>query len=395
MNARASESSDLAPGLRHLRILGSRGIPANHGGFETFAEKLSLYLLQRGWKVTVYCQEEGHGPVVEDRWNGVHRVRIPSGPDTALSTIVFDWKCVRHAARSPGLCLTLGYNTAVFTWFLKRAGIRNLINMDGIEYRREKWGQLARLWFRFNERAACRLADHMLADHPAIKKHLTRIAPAEGITVLPYGADALPAQPVAPLAALGLEPGRYLTVVARPEPENSILEIVQGFSARPRGVQLAVLGRYDEANRYHRAIKSAASDEVRFLGAIYDTAVVGALRYHCLAYLHGHQVGGTNPSLVEAMAAGNAVIAHDNQFNRWVAGEVARYFTSAGHLAEMLDGLLANRDGVERMRAASRARFSVEFDWRAVSANYEELLLAYDSSDDLSRAEEAGVVVTD
>src|ERR1700712_642637 len=137
--------------MKRLRILGTRGVPANHGGFETLAEQLSLYLVKRGWIVTVYCQVEGKGPMHEDVWNGVHRVHIPSGRDTAMNTIVFDWKATRHAASTMGTCLTLGYNTAIFTALLKRAGLRNLINMDGIEYTRAKWGMLARLWFRVNE----------------------------------------------------------------------------------------------------------------------------------------------------------------------------------------------------------------------------------------------------
>ena len=150
--------------------------------------------------------------------------------------------------------------------------------------------------------------------------------------------------------------------------------MVEGFSRRARGVKLAVLGNYADDNAYHRAVKAAASDEVLFLGAIYDKAVVQALRFHSLAYVHGHQVGGTNPSLVEALGAGNAVIAHDNRFNRWVAGEGACYFDGADALSTLLDELLSDAVRVEALGQAAMARFRSAFTWQQVLAEYEQLL---------------------
>ncbi|MGQ0501814.1 MAG: DUF1972 domain-containing protein [Panacagrimonas sp.] len=121
------------PARMHLRILGIRGLPASHGGFETFAEKLAIFLRDRGWDVTVYCQETGSGPVVEDRWEGIRRVRMPIAGKGSATTVLFDWKSTLHAAREPGLALTLGYNTAIFCSVLRLCGVTNLINMDGIE----------------------------------------------------------------------------------------------------------------------------------------------------------------------------------------------------------------------------------------------------------------------
>ncbi|MFY7941357.1 MAG: DUF1972 domain-containing protein, partial [Burkholderiaceae bacterium] len=334
-----------------LRILGTRGVPAAHGGFETFAEYLSLYLVQRGWRVVVYCQQDGSGPVFEDSWQGVERVHIPVPHGGPKGTIVFDWHATLHAARHQDLCLTLGYNTAVFCALLRLKGIPNVINMDGIEWSRAKWGPVAKLWFWLNDWAGCWLGNHLVADHPQIKVHLSSRVRATKITTIPYGADAVTSAPTEALERLGLVAGKFLTVVARPEPENSLLEIVQGFSKKPRGIQLAVLGNYSQANAYHRDVMAAASDEVRFLGAIYDKTVVQALRFHSLAYVHGHQVGGTNPSLVEALGAGNAVLAHDNRFNRWVAGEAALYFEGAAQFDERLDALIGDHDTLGHMRS--------------------------------------------
>lgn len=360
-----------------LRILGTRGLPAAHGGFETFAERLALHLVARGWRVIVYGQEEGAGPLIEDIWQGVERVRIPVRGSGAKSTIVFDWLATRHAARHGDLCLTLGYNTAVFCALLRLRGVPNLINMDGIEWSRAKWGPLAKTWFWLNDWAGCWLGDHLVADHPQIKAHLATRVRADKISTIAYGAERIDSAPEAPVRALGLEPGRYLTLIARPEPENSILEVVQGFSRKPRGVKLAVLGHYTNDSAYHRAVRAAASDEVLFPGAIYDQAVVRPLRFHSLAYVHGHRVGGTNPSLVEALGAGNAVLAHDNRFNRWVAGDGARYFDGADAFDAVLAGMLADPAALPAMRVAARARFQQAFTWPQVLADYERLLTEF------------------
>ena len=357
-----------------LRILGTRGVPAAHGGFETFAEYLALHLVARGWRVVVYCQDDGVGPVFEDTWQGVERVHIPVAQTGPKGTIVFDWQATVHAARHKDLCLTLGYNTAVFCALLRLKGIPNLINMDGIEWSRMKWGPVAKLWFWLNDWAGCWLGNHLVADHPEIKAHLSIRVRSDKITTIAYGAAAVQHASTEPVRALGLVPGTFMTVVARPEPENSLLEIVSGFSAKPRGLQLVVLGNYKDNNAYHRAVKAAASSEVKFVGAIYDKAIVQALRFHSAAYVHGHQVGGTNPSLVEALGAGNAVIAHDNRFNRWVAGTGAMYFNGADGFAACLDKLQANKSSLGAMQLASVARFREAFTWQHILNQYETLL---------------------
>ena len=360
-----------------IRILGIRGVPAAHGGFETFAEYLSLYLVDKGWRVIVYCQEDGDGEVFQDTWRGVERIRIPVEKEGPLGTIVFDWKTVVHAAKHQDLCLTLGYNTAVFCALLRAKGVTNVINMDGIEWARAKWSRPAKAWFWLNERAGCWLGDHLVADHPEIKNHLsTRVSP-DKITTIAYGAEHLTDVSDAPARKLGLEPGRFLSLVARPEPENSILEVVSGFSAKRRGFQLAVLGNYSDSNPYHAKVRAAASDEVRFLGAIYDKPIINSIRFHSMAYVHGHQVGGTNPSLVEALGAGNAILAHDNRFNRWVAGSGARYFSDAQAFSQVLDDIQADPSCLERMRASSTLRFKSGLTWGQILGEYEQLLDQY------------------
>jgi len=360
-----------------VRILGIRGLPAAHGGFETFAEHLALHLVAHGWRVVVYCQEDGRGATTRDEWCGVERVHIHAAAPGTRGTVQFDWRSIRDAAQHRDLCLTLGYNTALFCTWLRLHGVPNVINMDGIEWSRAKWGPFAKAWLWLNERAGCWLGNHLIADHPQIAEHLATRARANKITMIPYGAVPVDEAPHDALPGLGLEAGRYLTLIARPEPENSVLEVVQGFSRARRGVQLAVLGRYDPAVPYHAAVLQAAGPEVRFLGALYDAPLVRALRFHSLAYVHGHQVGGTNPSLVEALGAGNAVLAHDNRFNRWVAGMAAQYFNDASGFDQLLARWLHDRETQHEMRLASRAQHSQAFTWEQVLERYEALLLQY------------------
>ena len=302
-------------------ILGTRGIPARHGGFETFAEDLAIFLTARGHRVTVYCQSEVKSQIHEDEWNNVRRIHIYGRPG-ALGTIWFDLAAVRNSLDRPGVLLTLGYNTAVFSVLYALLNRTSLMNMDGLEWKREKWSRWQRMWLRFNEYAGAKLSTHLIADHPAIGRHLEHLVPTSKITVIPYGAEVIEADALSSetiLTNLGLTSTKYALVIARPEPENSLLEIIQGFSARRRDVKLVVLGNLQPmGNRYHAEVIKAAGPEVIFPGAIYSKPLVAALRSHALLYLHGHRVGGTNPSLVEALAAGNAIIAHDNEFTRWV-----------------------------------------------------------------------------
>ncbi len=368
--------------VKHLRILGTRGVPAQHGGFETFAQECAVYMQEKGWKVTVYCQDKGNGPVIEDTWHAIRRITVPVNLSGPISTMIFDWRAIRHARMEEGLVLSLGYNTALFNVRLRFNGVPIIMNMDGIEWKRDKWSKLAKIWLYLNEKAGLLLSDHLIADNPGIAEHLKcRINNTPMITI-PYGAPFLETASPAPLVQFGLAENDYLLLIARPEPENSIIEIVRAFSARRRNQKLVILGNYSKAHAYQAKILDAANDNVVFCGAIYDQRIVAALRYHCLFYVHGHTVGGTNPSLVEAMGAGNAIVAHDNKFNRWVTGpEAARFFLNERECLAQMDYLLANPAAVARMKAASKKRFLEAFTWEMVLKAYETCFNRYLNED--------------
>lgn len=366
---------------KKLVILGIRGVPAAHGGFETFAEYLCKYLVKKDWNITVYCQEDGAGETYESEWEGVRRIHVPIKQAGPLGTIIFDLKSVWHARKNRTLHLTLGYNTACFNIVQRVMGITNVINMDGIEWKRQKWGKVAKTWFWLNEHLGCWFGNYLIADHPKIENHLATRVSRKKITMIPYGAKEALSADSAVLSEYKLENNKYAIVIARPEPENSLLEIVKAFSMRQRDVKLVVLGNYQpEENNYHKQVLAAASNEVLFLGAIYDIDKVSALRFFSSFYIHGHQVGGTNPSLVESLGCGNAIIAHDNSFNRWVAGKGAVYFNSVSSADELITQLFENASMQLSLKEASRAIFRRQFQWDDVLAQYEQLLLKVSGS---------------
>jgi glycosyltransferase involved in cell wall biosynthesis len=366
--------------MKKLFILGIRGIPARHGGFETFAEKLSLYLTKNGWDVTVYCQEAGEGDVSTSQWHGINRIHIPVSREGAAGTVIFDWKATTDALGKKGLFLTLGYNTALFNVLQRIKGQVNVINMDGIEWKRDKWGSVAKAWFWLNERAGCWVGNHLVADHPLIKSHLATRVSESKVTMIPYGGDQVLGADATCLDRYGLKENGFSIVIARPEPENSFFEIVEAFSSKVRNHKLVVLGNFAaDKVPYHKKVMDAASDEVIFPGAIYEQAVVQALRFYSRFYIHGHRVGGTNPSLVEALGAGCAVIAHDNQFNRWVAGDAAVYFRGQFDCASLFDAALDEdyNSKVLLMKAESARRFQESFTWENILSQYEKMLATW------------------
>ena len=363
-----------------LLILGTRGIPGKHGGFETFAERLALYLVDRGWNVTVYCQADSKkfpgAEVYYSVWQGINLVHIPVPKNNSLWSILFDLKAVLHAINREGIVLTLGYNTAIFSLLYRLKKRVNITNMDGMEWWRKKWNFLEKAWLYTNERCAIWFSDCLIADHPHIKHYLRQeIKTSKPIVVIPYSAQIVTQADKKLLNKYNLVSRKYLLVIARPEPENSILEIVKAFSKRQRNLPLVILGNYSPENSYHREVLQFASEEVMFLGAIYNQEIVESLRYYARLYVHGHQVGGTNPSLIEALSAGSPVLAHGNSFNSWVAGEGAAYFKDEVDCDQQLTQILNNEVNLATMKQSSLARYYEEFaDDRDLKA-HEDLFL--------------------
>lgn len=359
---------------KEISLLGTRGIPAKHGGFETFVQRLAPYLNETGWKVRVYCQQEGGGNIYETKYGGVILVNVPVQGTGTWSTIKFDWLCWLHALRHQGLYLSFGYPTAVFFILPYVLGRRHIINMDGIEWKRSQFGLHGKIWYYLNERIAAMLGDKLIADHPEIRSHLETRCKQEKLVTIAYGADQVYFTDKTALSHFSVETNNFGIVIARPEKDNSILEIVQAFSEKKRNFKLIVLGNFHSRNTYHQEVMNAASEEVVFPGAIYDQVIVQSLRTFARFYVHGHRVGGTNPSLVESLAAGNAILAHDNKFNRWVAADAALYFRDTFDLSQQIDKLITDDVLQKELSSNSTKQYSNRFKWETILEKYNSVL---------------------
>jgi glycosyltransferase involved in cell wall biosynthesis len=374
------------PARPRLALLGCRGIPARYGGFETFAEELGARLVARGVEVTVYC-EAGPGPrPFEHRGVRLEHLAVPRlGPASAL---VYDLAALRHARARHDVVYMLGYGAGAFLGLGRRPGNQVWVNMDGLEWRRSKWGWLARAWLRRMERAALARADRIVFDSAAVRAVVLGGAQDARSTVIEYGAELGLTPDPGVLETLGLRARAYFLLVARIEPENHVLEVVRAHARAeldaaphgPPGVELVVVGDVARAGRYGLACRAAAAPSVRFLGPLFDARTLFTLRQGALAVVHGHSVGGTNPSLLEAMAAGVPVVAHANAFNREVLGE--RAVGLAGGWFADEDGLVsalraaAGHTSEERARrgAALRERCEERYTWERIADEYARLL---------------------
>lgn len=364
--------------MADIYLIGVRGIPNRYGGFERLVEVLAPHLVQQGHRVTVFCEVDvpaGTPPPQDDLWQGVHRCYVSVRSRGPLGTIEYDWRSFR-AVPNGAIALIFGYGTGIFQKRLRRLGIRHAVNMDGIEWQRAKWGRGARAWLRYNERAAVQHADVLIADHPEIQAYLQSQLQTSS-TMIAYGIDDAALKPEInplkhPLLDQYAEDG-YFLIVARPEPENQIHVLLDAYARSRRALPMVVLGNFG-ANDYGRQLREK-HPEAHFAGGVYDARVLDALRRRSALYLHGHSVGGTNPSLIEAMAAGALVVAHDNVFNRWVLGDGGGlYFKAADDLKMHLDRApLPAQDRGSYVNAAQR-RCVEQFRWQHILSEYEAVL---------------------
>jgi glycosyltransferase involved in cell wall biosynthesis len=357
-----------------IAILGSRGIPARYGGFETFAERLALGLRARGVDVTVFC--EAGSPNAPDEYEGV-RLRTVAAPALGpLRTILYDLKCLWAARRGFDVVYMLGYGAAPFCVIPRLWGSEVWINPDGLEWARAKWGFAARSYFRLMERASLFAANRIIADAEAIAASLaSRYGKLKACTVIPYGCDGMDAPPsVEPLSKWNLAPRGYFLVVCRLEPENHVLEIMEAFQRSASKRQLIVVGNHQAGTKYVELLGAVRDARIRMIGTVYDKAELAALRYYCFAYLHGHSVGGTNPSLLEAMGCGNLIFAHDNSFNRETLGDCGLFFADSEELVQVIDDAEKNEAEQERWREAARKRARDVYSWEDIISRYAALL---------------------
>ncbi len=357
-----------------IAILGTRGIPARYGGFETFAEKLAVGLVEHGAEVTVYCESDGQEKCSEFR--GVKLMYHSAPPYGPLQTILYDLKCLWSARTGYDVVYMLGYGAAPFCLIPRLWGSQMWINPDGVEWLRAKWSPLAKAYFQLMEWSSVRVSDRVIADAEAIAQHLEgRHGKLKNCSVIPYGCHLIEEPPASDLLSeWGIDPGDYYLVVCRLEPENHVLEIIEAVRKSKTSKQLVIVGNIAAETKYAAALRGLDHERVRFIGTVYDEAKLTALRWHCFGYLHGHSVGGTNPSLLEAMGCGNLIFAHDNPFNRETLGGDGVFFRSSKDLACAMDSVEAGVLDVGALKRGVRDRASKEYSWDSIVRRYWQLL---------------------
>ena len=352
-----------------LAILGTRGVPPNYGGFETFAAELSTRLVKRGHDVWVYCREEG-----PPEWNGVHRIVLPAAGHKYLETVSHAFLSALDALRRDfDAVLVCNAANAFVLPLLRAARIPAAINVDGIERRRRKWNVLGRIVYSVGEVFSVSFSSALIADAEVIASYY-REQYAFTPTTIPYGADFPAEEDSDVLERLGVRPGEYLLYVSRFEPENNPLEVVQAYEKLDHAQPLVMLGKGLYARDLVEELHRHASERVLFPGALYGSDY-RTLQRHALLYIQATEVGGTHPALIEAMASGGAVLAHDTPENREVGGDAVGYF--ALRPTESLSGTirewLSNPLKREEFRAHAQKRAGEKYSWDWVTGQYERL----------------------
>ena len=360
------------PSLR-VALVGTRGVPARYGGFETCVEQVGRRLAAQGHRVTVYCRTDQQTDTSETEYLGMDLVYLPALRKRSLETLSHTGLSSFHLLRHrPDAAIVFNAANAPWLPLLRAAGIPVATHVDGLEWKRAKWGPAGKRYYRVAEALAVRFSDALIADAQGIQDYYRERFDAQS-TLIAYGAPVLSGTGSNRLAELGLAPGNYQLVVARMEPENHVHLIVEGYVASGSTLPLAVVGSAPYAERYTAAIRDMADDRVRFLGGIWDQELLDQLYANARVYWHGHSVGGTNPSLLRAMGAGAAVNAFDVGFNREVLRTAGRFFQTVEDVAKLAVDAEAS-PGALAERGRASAREAARYDWDEVARDYGQLV---------------------
>ncbi|HVS63988.1 MAG TPA: glycosyltransferase [Thermoanaerobaculia bacterium] len=371
--SRAAPSSAGARRRLRVALLGSRGIPARYGGYETLMEELSRRLVERGLDVTVYCRSH-YADRSRREHHGVRLAVLPTLRTKHLDTPVHTLLSAIHAAFGRyDAALVVNAANALFVPLLRCTGTPTALHVDGLEQERAKWGAFGRWVYRVSELLACRLPTALVTDAEVIQRHFEERR-GKSSTMIPYGVEPAPPRDRAVLERLGLRHRGFVLYVSRFEPENNPHRVVEAYRDVPGETPLVMVGDAPYARSFIEAVRASADPRVIFPGAIYGDGYRELLDA-ALVCVHATEVGGTHPALVEAMGYGNCVLVHDTPENREVAGAAGLYFDvrRPGNLAEMLARVLADPKLAARHRELARARAKERFSWEAVTDRYVRL----------------------
>ncbi len=356
-----------------IAILGTRGIPGNYGGFETFAEELSGRLVARGHDVVVYCRN-GYGSDGMVEFHGVRLVHLPAIRHKYAETISHTFLSALHALfRTYDIvyvCNSANSPICYIPW-LRRQQV--VLNVDGLEWRRQKWGRIAKRYYRWAARLASRMPIEVVTDADVIHNYY-RDRFGRETRCIAYGTELFERGHLADrVRHLGLEPGGYVLYVSRMEPENNALLVVEAYREVTSDLPLVMVGDAPYAKEYLARVRDAADERTRFLGYRFGDEY-HALQANAAVYVQATEVGGTHPALVEAMGHRNAILAHDVPEHREVLGDAGRYFAKGDRadLARQLQELIDDQAALDELRALAERRVRERYSWDAVAASYEQ-----------------------
>jgi glycosyltransferase involved in cell wall biosynthesis len=358
-------------------MVGTRGVPARYGGFETAIEEIGSRLVAHGHEVTVYCRGERHP---ERSYKGMRLVHLPTLKVKVAETLVHTALSVLHATarrlirRGPDVVLMFNAANSPLLPMVRAVRIPVATHVDGLEWKRTKWSGAGQRYYRAAESLAVRWSDALIADARGIQDYYRERFAAQTVFIA-YGAPIVSMADEQKLTAAGYEPGGYHLVVARFEPENHLHLAVAGYRRSAARLPLVVVGSAPYADEYTQSVHALAEgdERVRFVGGLWDQDLLDALYAGALSYIHGHSVGGTNPSLLRAMGAGAPVLAYDVTFNREVLDETGVFWSDEDGLAAELEATEADPQTATDRGAAARKRASETYVWDDVARSYERL----------------------
>ena len=356
-----------------IGILGTRGIPNAYGGFEQFAEHLSVGLFQRGHEVYVY--NSSLHPYKEKQWNGVQIIHCKDWENKigTAGQFFYDLNCINHARKKDfDILLHLGYTSdSIWHWRWPRKAV-NIVNMDGLEWKRSKYNKATQRFLKWAESLAAKHAHTMIADSPNIQDYLFTTYGKKPLYI-PYGAQIFSKPDPVVLKKYGLQPCQYYLMISRMEPENNIEMIIRGHIAANKPYPLFIIGNL--TNKFGQYITTTYDHpSIKFADAIYNQVELDNLRYYCSLYFHGHSVGGTNPSLLEAMACGCRIAAHNNQFNKAVLQHEADFFSDSSAVSGIINAQ-ENIAALKQWKKVNADRIRTIYNKEKIIDDYETLML--------------------
>jgi len=359
-----------------IALMGTRGVPASYSGFETCVEQLGQRLVARGHDVTVYCRSH-HITYAEPTYKGMHLVKLPTVANKYLDTMVHSFISSLHALpRRYDIALYFIAGNSPVTWILRLVGSKTILNVDGLDWKREKWPTLAKQYIQFAEYLATILPTAYLTDSKVVQGYYRDRFNSEP-PYIPYGSDVELLPPGETLTRFGLEPGRYILFVGRLVPENCAHHLVEAFKQLDTDFKCVIVGDAAYAEEYIGELKAKAEGDAR----IVFTGYVFGKGYHELGsnahiFVETSGVGGTHPALVEAMAFGNCVITNNTPENLETIGDAGLAYTGklgATDLQPLLGRLLSDPDLVAKYALLARRRAETIYTWESVTDAYESL----------------------